>query len=297
MSNTEEIPGLSSDASDPFKVEAKNQLVQNLVFFSGLIFAIKLFNPGLLILVILGYLALSYVSIFTRIINFHIVGGVVLDRSRWVEGFVGSSLHRAGLAIYLILLTISLILNFKFGFTLLVVALLGLAYDTFFRSKVIFDVMVLSIEFIFKAAAGAVILNVDVSPWLIICAFLIALMIALGQRRNEYIAQRESANRRPILKRYTPQLLDQMIGVAAGSTLIAYSLYTISARTVEHLATTHLVYTIPLVVYGVLRYLYLVYTKDISEGMEKTLLRDKPILLCGLLWMIFVIVMIYIAHD
>lgn len=122
-------------------------------------------------------------------------------------------------------------------------------------------------------------LGVAFSHWLMICAALLALFLALAKRRHELVEVDNAVAHRPSLADYSPQLLDQMIAVVTASTLMAYALYTIDPRTAEKFHTEKLVYTIPFVLYGIFRYLYLVYSKDGGGCPTRHLLTDWPLLL------------------
>ena len=135
--------------------------------------------------------------------------------------------------------------------------------------------------------AGGLVIGVTISSWLLICTMLLALFLAMSKRRHELVLlEGEAANHRPILKEYTTYLLDQMISVVTASTLVAYCLYTISEETVARFGTKNLILTVPFVLYGIFRYLYLIHQKDEGGSPEHLILKDKPLLIDIFLWVV-----------
>jgi hypothetical protein len=136
--------------------------------------------------------------------------------------------------------------------------------------------------------------DVPISHWLLVCTTLLALFLALSKRRHELVLLADGAtDHRRILVEYSPYLLDQMIGVVTSSTLIAYTVYATSADTAERLGTTKLGLTIPFVLYGIFRYLYLVHQKRGGGSPAAMLLTDRPLLGCVALWAASVIALLY----
>lgn len=180
------------------------------------------------------------------------------------------------------------------GYLVIVYILLHIAYSYFLKYYVIFDVLSIAFGFVIRAVVGGVAISVPISPWLLICTFLLALFIVLGKRRAELILYEHATHHRPILEEYSPRFLDQMISISTASTLIAYSIYTLSDRTVKEFGTTNLIYTIPFVAYGLFRYLYIIYKKAKGDYPEKTLFTDMPLLLDMFFYAIAVIMIIHI---
>jgi 4-hydroxybenzoate polyprenyltransferase len=173
------------------------------------------------------------------------------------------------------------------------VLLLG-AYSAWLKHIVIVDVLVVASGFTLRAVAGALAIDVEISGWLLICSILIALFLALGKRRHEYLALGALAGvHRPILREYSPALLDQMIAVVTASTVTAYALYTMSPETIAKFQTSLLPATLPFVLYGIFRYLYLLYQKQLGGSPAELLLNDRALLINTSLWIVAVIVIIY----
>jgi hypothetical protein len=135
---------------------------------------------------------------------------------------------------------------------------------------------------------------VPISHWLLLCTTLLALFLALSKRRHELTLLAEGAvGHQPILGEYSPYLLDQMVGVVTASTLMAYAFYATSTETAEKFGTQRLGLTIPFVLYGIFRYLYLVHQKRGGGSPAALLLTDRPLLGCVALWGISVILLLY----
>jgi 4-hydroxybenzoate polyprenyltransferase len=153
------------------------------------------------------------------------------------------------------------------------------------KHVVIIDVLTIAVGFVLRAAAGAVVIDVPISHWLLFLTILLALFLALSKRRHELVLLADGAtSHRRILEEYTPYLLDQMIAVVTASTLVAYAIYTVSPETVEKFHTQMLGLTLPFPLYGIFRYLYLVHQKEGGGSPAEMLLNDRPLLLCVALW-------------
>jgi 4-hydroxybenzoate polyprenyltransferase len=171
---------------------------------------------------------------------------------------------------------------------------LQLLYSGPLKNILIIDVLTIAVGFVLRAVAGAVVVHVEISHWLLVCTILLALFIALAKRRHEITLLADgAASHRPILREYSPYLLDQMIAVVTASTLIAYTFYTISPETQEKFGTPWLGLTIPFPLYGIFRYLYLVHRREGGGSPADLLLTDRPLLLCVALWAIAVVWIIY----
>jgi 4-hydroxybenzoate polyprenyltransferase len=175
---------------------------------------------------------------------------------------------------------------------------LMVAYSLALKNFVVIDVLVVAMGFVLRALAGAVAIGVAFSQWLLVCTLLIALFLALAKRRQELTLLAEgAAQHRRILGEYSPYLLDQMIAVVTASTVVSYALYTLAPETVSKFGTDRLVWTLPFVVYGILRYLYLVHQKEGGGNPTEVLLNDRPILVTVALWAATVVTLIYHGRE
>jgi 4-hydroxybenzoate polyprenyltransferase len=169
-----------------------------------------------------------------------------------------------------------------------------LLYSAALKHVVILDVLMIAAGFVLRAVAGAVAVDVPIGHWLLVCTTLLALFLALSKRRHELVLLADGAtDHRRILEEYSPYLLDQMIGVVTSSTLIAYTVYATSPDTAARLGTGKLGLTIPFVLYGIFRYLYLVHQKRGGGSPAAMLLTDRPLLGCVALWAASVIALLY----
>lgn len=176
---------------------------------------------------------------------------------------------------------------------LIYVALLG-AYSLTLKHLVILDVLTIAAGFVLRAIAGAVAIRVPISSWLLVCTTLLALFLALSKRRHELVLLADGATEhRRILEEYSPYLLDQMIAVVTASTLMGYAFYTMSADTIAKFHTSRLDLTIPFVLYGIFRYLYLVHRHELGGSPSSLLVNDRPLLACVALWALTVVLVIY----
>lgn len=169
---------------------------------------------------------------------------------------------------------------------------LTLGYSVLLKNVLLVDVLALALGYVLRAAAGAIAVDVAISPWLLLCTILVALFIGLTKRRHELLLLDEAASdHRRILDEYSGPLLDQLISLVSSATLIAYALYTFFS---EHGRNNELlVVTLPFVVYGLFRYLYLVYKRGEGGSPEDLIFSDVPMLVCVALWALSVVLLIY----
>ena len=277
-----------------------HQWIKNTFVFAALIFSQHLLEGRYVLKVIVAFALFCMVSGGMYIIND--IFDLQQDRVHPVKKNRPLASGRISISLAwflsLLLLGISLSLSFalqpNFGFVLVIYVLINLAYSLYLKQVVIVDVMTLSFGFILRAIAGGVVIHVPVSSWLIVCTALISLFLGFGKRRHELIILNESASsHRSILKEYSPYFLDQMMSVVTASTVIAYISYTMSKEVQEKLHAQYLEFTIPFVLYGVFRYLYLVHQKKGGGNPTQELLTDGPIIINGILWILTVTFILY----
>jgi 4-hydroxybenzoate polyprenyltransferase len=162
-------------------------------------------------------------------------------------------------------------------------AVLTLAYSFGLKHLVIIDLLIIAGGFVLRAMAGGLAIGVPISPWLYLCTLLGALFLAINKRRHELRSLgADAGGHRPGLEAYTTELLDQMAGIVTASTVVAYALYTVTA---ENLPSNHVMLTtLPFVLYGIFRYMYLVHRQDAGGSPEEVLLQDRPLQVTVLLW-------------
>jgi 4-hydroxybenzoate polyprenyltransferase len=172
-----------------------------------------------------------------------------------------------------------------FGIVATLYFTLTLSYTLYLKKLVIIDIFTVASGFVLRTVAGAVVLNFPISPWLYLCTLLLALFLSLGKRRHEMTLLKEnSGNHRRSLLEYSPRFIDDMIVVITAAMIISYSFYTFSA---EGLPGNHIMMlTIPFVLYGTFRYLYLIHIKGQGGSPEELLFKDKPLVATVALWLI-----------
>ncbi|MDQ3265300.1 MAG: decaprenyl-phosphate phosphoribosyltransferase [Myxococcota bacterium] len=154
-----------------------------------------------------------------------------------------------------------------------------LAYSLVLKHQVILDVLVIALGFVLRVIGGGVAIDVPVSNWLYLCTLLLAVFLGFAKRRQELGSlAADASGHRASLSEYTLPMLDQMITVVAASCVLAYALYTVSPDTVQHVGSDGLKYTVPFVLYGIFRYLFLVHKKGLGGSPEKILLSDPPMI-------------------
>ncbi|MGH7858542.1 MAG: decaprenyl-phosphate phosphoribosyltransferase [Candidatus Binatia bacterium] len=277
------------------------QWVKNLLVFAALIFAEQLFVAGSLVRSLLAFASFCCLASAAYVLND--IRDAEADRrhplkrlrplpagtvSRSTAAVLGSGLAVAAFAV-------AAPLGPAFLLTALGYVALQFAYSLALKHLVILDVMAIAAGFVLRAVAGAVAIDVYISPWLIICTFLLALFLGFGKRRHEILLLEEGAGaHRPTLREYSPYFLDQMISVVTASTVVAYAIYTVSPEVREKLGTDSLYLTIPFVLYGIFRYLYLVHQREGGGNPTQQLLTDRPLWLNILFWIGTAVWLLYV---
>ncbi len=163
---------------------------------------------------------------------------------------------------------------------------LVLLYSALLKRAVFLDVMVVAAGFVLRVVGGAVAIDVPVSRWILVVTYLLALYLALGKRRSELVLLgAEADNHRAVLGHYTLPMVDQAISVVLGATVVAYALYTVAPETVAKVGSEGLLATVPIVLYGLFRYLYLLHRHELGGSPTKALLTDRPLLVCVVVWL------------
>ena len=187
----------------------------------------------------------------------------------------------------------ALVLNRGFAAIAIVYLLMNLLYSLGLKQVVIVDVMLVAAGFLLRAWAGAVILDVEMSQWLVLCTGLLALFLGFVKRRQEIASLGPAGAQRPILKEYSLPFLDQMIAIVTAGTLLAYSLYAFSDEVAQKLGSQWMGLTIPFVLFGIFRYLYLAHQQGKGENPTTLVLTDRPLQVTVLLWGGTVLLVLY----
>ena len=163
---------------------------------------------------------------------------------------------------------------------------LVLLYSALLKRAVFLDVLVVAAGFVLRVVGGAVAIDVPVSRWILVVTYLLALYLALGKRRSELVLLGgEAGTHRVVLGHYTLPMVDQAISVVLGATVVAYALYTVAPETVAKVGSEGLLATVPIVLYGLFRYLYLLHRHELGGSPTKALLTDRPLLVCVIVWL------------
>jgi 4-hydroxybenzoate polyprenyltransferase len=176
-------------------------------------------------------------------------------------------------------------------------AYLGIAlfYSMFLKHRVLLDVIIIAVLFVLRAVAGALAISVPISPWLLVCTFMLCLFMGFGKRRCEIAAisnaEGQAVNHRSVLDRYTPDLLNQLLSTSGGIAIVTFLLYTLDTAP-SPIHKQRLLYTLPLVVYGIYRYAMLVEL-GAATGPTELIIKDRPFLLTLALWVVTALIALY----
>ena len=281
------------------KTMRPKQWIKNVVVFAPLVFDEKLFQPDLFARTLLAFALFCLISSTVYIINDLV--DIEKDRQHprkrlrpLPAGVLSPRVAVVAAGVFILIsLPLALWLNGGFSLILFSYLLLNVAYSFYLKHLVIIDVLVIAAGFVLRVAGGVAVVGVErFSPWLYLVVTLGALFLGFGKRRHELLLLDEDADaHRAILAEYTVPFLDQLIGLVTSTMVIAYSLYTFSA---PNLPENHaMMLTIPFVLYGLFRYLYLIHVKKEGGAPDELVLSDKPLLATGLLWVLAVVLVLY----
>jgi 4-hydroxybenzoate polyprenyltransferase len=283
-----------------FRTLRPHQWVKNLFVLAPLVFAQKLNAPTQLkqgILALLAFcLASSAVYIFNDYRDRVEDGNHPLKQHRPIaSGQLPVSLALSALTFMLFAATgIALTLGYRFLTAISIYLAINFMYTIALKSIVILDVMIIAAGFVLRVLAGGFAVRVEVSAWLLLCTSFLSLLLAFSKRRHELVLlSDEAASQRQVLSHYSLKFLDQMINVVTASTVVAYAVYAISPETAQRFDTEYLILTMPFVLFGIFRYLYLVYQKPDTANPTEAILRDSPFLANLALWGIAVLWIVY----
>lgn len=276
------------------------QWLKNAFVFAALVFDRQLTSREPLLLTLIAVLLFCLVSSLVYIIND--LADIKTDRQHPIKKnrpLASGQLSKAtaiGTAIILAVLTFPTAFFIDIGFGLIISFYLALmlAYSFWFKHMQLIDVLVIAVGFILRIAAGVVVIQTQLfSPWLFVTTVFLALFLGLGKRRAEIqLLNANAASHRRALEGYNLEFLDQLITIVLTTTLVTYSLYTFSATI--PLDNYYMMLTIPFVIYGLFRYLYLVRIKEFGGAPEEILLTDRPMQATVLLWSLTVVIMLYL---
>jgi 4-hydroxybenzoate polyprenyltransferase len=268
------------------KAMRPKQWTKNLFIFAGIIFSGNLFNSTMLQKVFGCFIVFCLISGAVYLIND--ICDLEKDKKHPKKklrplpaGLI--SVKGAGTAAFFLTagaLSLAFFLSVTTGIITAAYFALMLLYSFHIKKFIILDVFTIALGFVLRVVAGVEVINIYLSPWAVVCTFFLALFLALGKRRNEKIILGDTASEhRDSLDMYTIALIDQMISIVATSTIVSYFLYTFKAG--QHLSS---MITIPFVLFGLFRYLFLVYNENSGGSPEDIIIGDRPLQLAVILW-------------
>lgn len=267
------------------------QWTKNLLVFAAPLFSFEVVNPGVLFDTLIGFFLLSFVSGCVYIVNDY--ADREADRNHPVKKYrpmaSGALPPKLAIGFGALLLIASLVISYLLNplFTVLLVLYftMNVAYSFRLKHIVIIDIMIIAAGFVLRAIAGGLVIHVPFTPWFLLCTMLLSLFLAIGKRRHElHLLQHDKGSHRKVLDQYSFDLLDQMSSIVTTATIISYSLFTFTSG-----RTVHLMWTIPLVIYGMFRYLYLIHIEKKGGAPDRVLLEDAHILVTVILYVVSVI--------
>ncbi len=275
------------------------QWIKNVFVLAALVFAQKVSDPASVGRALLAFVIFCLLSSSVYLVND--IADREADRLHPVKRLrpvaSGELSPRAAALLALALVVVALASAASLGVAFTAVSccyfLLNLAYSYGLKRIVILDVMLVAAGFLLRAWAGALAVGVEMSHWLILCTGLVALFLGFVKRRQEIVSLGGNSAQRPILREYSLPFLDQMIGVVTASTVLAYSLYAFSPEVAEKLGTRNMGLTIPFVMFGVFRYLYLVHRRGEGENPATLVISDRPLVWNVALWAASVLIVLY----
>lgn len=276
------------------------QWIKNLLLFAAIVFGQRLGDRDACVHAVIAFALFCLLSSGVYLIND--ILDAPKDRLHPVKskrpiaaGKVNRSTALLWAVVFIIVsITGGFALGVAFGLSIVAYALLQFLYMLWLKREVILDVLSIAMGFVLRALAGGFAIEIVISHWLMVCTLFLALFLAVCKRRHELLLLGEnSAQHRCALLNYSASLLDQMVAVATSSTIIAYALYTVAPETQARFGGHHLIYTVPFVLFGIFRYLFLVYRKEEGGSPEGVLLGDKALLVNIALFCLAVGLLVY----
>lgn len=271
------------------------QWTKNLLVFASLIFSIKVVTLPMVLQCIAGFILFCLVSGCVYVLNDYV--------DREADGKHPDKCHRPiasgrlqperallfGCVLLIGSLSVAFVLNHWFSLLLFGYFIINVAYSIKLKHVVIVDIMVIAIGFVLRAIGGGIVIAIDFTPWFLICTMLLALFLAISKRRHElYLLSVNKGEHRRVLEQYSTELLNQLNSIVTTAAIMSYSLFTFTSG-----HTIHLMWTIPLVMYGIFRYLYLIHMKGKGGKPEEVLLEDPHILATVMLFAVMIVVILY----
>ncbi len=277
------------------------QWIKNLFLFAPLVFSQHLFEVEYFSRVLIGFITFCFLSSVVYILND--IVDVESDRSHPIKKYrpIASGKVKVFTAIIFAVILLFLVVvsavnqNTKFNLALLFYLGINIAYTYKLKNVVLLDIFSIAFGFMIRIIAGAWIVDIEISNWLILCTLFLSLFLAITKRRSEIqLIEEQGINQtRKVLGDYSINFADQMATVVASGAVISYALYTVSERTINTFHSENLIFTTPFVVFGIFRYLFLVHKKNLGENPTMVVTTDLPMIINILIWIGAAILIIY----
>jgi 4-hydroxybenzoate polyprenyltransferase len=282
-----------------FRLMRPHQWVKNLFVFTGLLFGHAWHNPHLVMQAVIAFSAFCLIS--SAIYTINDIVDVEQDKQhpkKCKRPLASGALSIHAAFLLAILLSVSgLVLAYTASQTVLIIlagyALMNVAYSFRLKHVVILDIFIIATGFMLRILAGTLGIGIPPSQWLLLCGLMVTLFLGFTKRRAEIIALTDDKiAHRKVLEHYSPVLLDKMIGINAAGLIMSYSLYTMNPDTIRIQGTANLIYTVPFVMYGVFRYIYLLHHQNRCGDTAHDLVRDPHLFIVVSAWLIVTILLI-----
>lgn len=283
-----------------FKLLRPSHWIKNLFVFVPLLFAKHLFNWDYFGLVLLAFVAFSFAASIVYIINdildleYDRVHPIKKNRPLASAEIPRNSAYFLILLLSVLTLLILSVLNIKFALAVACYVTLNILYSIKLKDIVILDLLIIAAGFMLRILAGAFVINIYVSNWLILTTLFLSLFLAVMKRRSEIKTLSGISTSRNVLKDYSNNFIDQISAVSAGGVIICYALYSVDERTINFFNTESIVFSTVFVVFGIFRYMFLVYEKSKGENPVEIMLTDLPMIINILLYIFVVVLIIYL---
>ncbi|MBF0252768.1 MAG: decaprenyl-phosphate phosphoribosyltransferase [Candidatus Omnitrophica bacterium] len=282
------------------KMLRPKQWTKNFFVLMPLVFGGGLVDPTKIILSIKGFIlfsiAASSVYIFNDILDKNSDAVHPTKRSRpLAKGTVSiKTAYILAALLAVISLAASSIYDIRFFACIIFYLMLNISYTLFLKKKVILDIMSIAAGFEARIWAGSLIIGITPSIWLQLCVFILSVFLGAVKRRHEIIEHPENAvSQRAVLSEYSTSFLDQLISISATLSIVFYGLYAVSSSIQERLGSSNMLYTVPLVIYGIYRFLFLAPVKELGGDPSEILLKDRSLMICILVWIVVSAVLLY----
>lgn len=276
---------------DYIRLLRPEQWIKNVFLFAGLVFSREFHDLEKVGISILGFIVFSLLSsagyIINDVIDKKVDQNITTKKNRPIASGKVKIVNAIFLSIILIVFALyfSFAINHKFFLSALAYIIVSLLYSLILKYLVIIDVLVVAIGYVLRSVAGALIIDVEISSWLILCTFLLALFIILAKRKSEMIMLGiEAEKHRKVLYHYSIDMLNHMITITISACIVSYCIYTLSPDTISKFNTKNLILTVPFVIYGMFRYLYVIEKKSGADMPSRALINDLPIIINFILW-------------